>query len=103
MWPKVGLHKQWLVSLSNHWPRADPAHQLSKHPMFRGGRRGVGMKRGRSRRRALVLLGVAALAAGVAQAAPVSAAGEVSPAAATRYEAESGTCQGTIDSDHTGF
>jgi glucose/arabinose dehydrogenase len=42
------------------------------------------------------VLGVAALAAGVVQAVPAGAA-------ATRYEAESAVCQGTIDSDHTGF
>jgi glucose/arabinose dehydrogenase len=56
------------------------------------------MKRGRS----LVLLGLTALTAGLTQAAPAAADG-VSPAAATRYEAESGTCQGTIDANHTGF
>src|SRR5690349_14297356 len=60
------------------------------------------MKRGRSRR-ALVLLGSAALAAGLVQAAPAGAADGVSITAATRYEAEGGTCQGTIDANHTGF
>lgn len=54
------------------------------------------MRRGLSLRRALTVLGVAVLAAGVAQAVPAGAA-------PTRFEAESATCQGTIDSDHTGF
>jgi glucose/arabinose dehydrogenase len=59
------------------------------------------MKRGRSPARALLLLGVAALAAGAIEAVPAGAA----PAAATRYEAEAPTsvCQGTIDADHAGF
>jgi glucose/arabinose dehydrogenase len=42
------------------------------------------------------MLGVAALVAGIVQAAPASAA-------PTRVEAESATCQGTIDSNHLGF
>jgi glucose/arabinose dehydrogenase len=52
--------------------------------------------RGQSLRRALTALGVATLAAGVVQAVPAGAA-------PTRYEAENAVCQGTIDSDHTGF
>jgi glucose/arabinose dehydrogenase len=52
--------------------------------------------RGQPRSRALTLLGITALAAGVVQAVPAGAA-------PTRVEAEGGTCQGTIDSNHTGF
>ncbi|HEV2784563.1 MAG TPA: PQQ-dependent sugar dehydrogenase [Actinophytocola sp.] len=62
------------------------------------------MMRGRSSRRALAVLGVAALAAGAVGAAPAGAADGVFPAAATRYEAESATIsQGVVESNHTGF
>ncbi len=61
--------------------------------------------RRRIRRTALVAA-VAALAAGGAMTAVVANAATgpgAAPAAAVRYEAENGTCQGTIDSNHTGF
>jgi Domain of Unknown Function (DUF1080)/Carbohydrate binding module (family 35) len=51
-----------------------------------------------------LVAGVAALAAAGAMTAVVANAGTgASPAVTTRYEAESGVCQGTIDNNHTGF
>jgi hypothetical protein len=61
------------------------------------------MKRRRVRGIALLASAVALITAGVVTAVVANAATGVTPAAAVRYEAESATCQGTIDSNHAGF